>query len=277
LTNCTYSSNVATSPDGYANADKLVEDATTNVHRVSGYGGVMANTTTYTSSFFAKKDERDQLYILIPNSVTSSRNVVVFNLTTGVSSIVSGTNVSAHSMVDYGNGWYRCIATFITATVSGTNLIGIWEGSESYTGDGTSGLYLWGYMNEAGAYATSYIGPTLGSTVTRLADAASKTGISSLIGQTEGTLFVEFLKDNSDVGTISINDGTSQNRVYLGYSGANFIGQVRSGGGAAQAAFSSPLNVGEVYKCAIAYKLNDFVLYINGVQISKPSIQDPPY
>jgi hypothetical protein len=74
----------------------------------------MANTTTYTSSFFAKKDERDQLYILIPLSVTSSRNVVVFNLTTGVSSIVSGTDVSAHSMVDYGNGWYRCIATFIT-------------------------------------------------------------------------------------------------------------------------------------------------------------------
>jgi hypothetical protein len=50
--------------------------------------------------------------------------------------------------------------------------------------------YIYGAQLEAGAYATSYI-PTLGAAVTRGLDACSKTGISSLIGQTEGTLFVE--------------------------------------------------------------------------------------
>jgi hypothetical protein len=269
LTNCTYSSNVATSPDGYANADKLVEDATTNVHRVSGYGGVMANTTTYTSSFFAKKDERDQLYILIPNSVTSSRNVVVFNLTTGVSSIVSGTNVSAHSMVDYGNGWYRCIATFITATVSGTNLIGIWEGSESYTGDGTSGLYLWGYMNEAGAYATSYIGPTSGTAVTRLADACSKTGISSLIGQTEGTLYFEFDYKYGQINTSLFDTSLSSNdNIYLLALSDFSLRMWIFVGGVNQVAISTVTIPTEGrHKVAMAYKENDCAFYLDGVQI----------
>jgi hypothetical protein len=268
LSSVTYSSNVATSPDGYTNADKLVEDATTNVHRVSGFGGTMANTTTYTSSFFAKKGERDQVYILIPASVTSSRNVLVFNLTTGVSSIQSGTNVSAHSMVDYGNGWYRCIATFTTATVSGNNLLGIWVGGESYAGDGTSGLFLWGYMNELGAYATSYI-PTLGAAVTRLADAAFKTGVSSLIGQTEGTLFAEVdLSTQTTTGLfrriLMISEGDENTSTYLRVTETNTL-QFVSFNGTVQALINSlSPTVGRI-KVAAAYKANDFILYINGV------------
>jgi len=43
---------------------------------------------------------------------------------------------------------------------------------------------------EDGSYATSYI-PTVATIQTRNADVISKTGISSLIGQTEGTLFCE--------------------------------------------------------------------------------------
>jgi hypothetical protein len=189
----------------------------------------------------------------------ASSQYVVYNIQNGT--IVGSTGDVTASITSVGSGWYRLTYTrAMAASGSPNHRIGLADdtGSETYTGSNKQTL-IYGCQIEAGAYPTSYIGPTLGAAVTRLADSASKTGISSLIGQTEGTLFVEFLKDNSDVGTISINDGTSQNRVYLGYSGANFIGQVRSGGGAAQAAFSSPLNVGEVYKCAIAYKLNDFV------------------
>jgi hypothetical protein len=51
-------------------------------------------------------------------------------------------------------------------------------------------LHLWGAQLEAGAYPTSYI-PTTTATVTRNADAISKTGISDLIGQTEGVLFLK--------------------------------------------------------------------------------------
>jgi hypothetical protein len=51
-------------------------------------------------------------------------------------------------------------------------------------------FFIWGAQLEAGSNATSYI-PTVASTVTRNADVISKTGISSLIGQTEGTLYAE--------------------------------------------------------------------------------------
>ena len=53
-------------------------------------------------------------------------------------------------------------------------------------------LYLYGLQVEKNvSYPTSYI-PTNGSAVTRVADSCSKTGISSLIGQTEGTIYAEF-------------------------------------------------------------------------------------
>jgi hypothetical protein len=72
---------------------------------------------------------------------------------------------------------------------------------------------------EQGAYPTSYI-PTVASTVTRNADVISKTGISSLIGQTEGVLFVEsaVLANDLTNRVISISDGTTNNRVFINYS-----------------------------------------------------------
>jgi hypothetical protein len=70
-----------------------------------------------------------------------------------------------------------------------TNLEG--DNNKTFAGNGlTTNLYVYGAQLEAGSYATSYC-PTLAAAVTRGADAASKTGISSLIGQTEGTLFAE--------------------------------------------------------------------------------------
>lgn len=270
-TNVTISTNATTSPDGYSNADKIVENTTNAVHRISGFGGVMSSGTTYTSSFFAKKAERDQVYILIPTSVAATRTVLVFNLTTGVSSVVSGSSATSHSMVDYGNGWYRCIVTFTTTAV-GTNLIGIYNGAEDYAGTTDFGLFLYGLMNEAGSYASSYVN-TLAASVTRGADSCSKTGISSLIGQTEGTMFVEGTIVANDSGTnrriISISDNTTLNQIQifnrLNTSKLECDGNVS---GVTQFSFqSSDVGFNTTFKAAVAYKENDIAFYVNGVQI----------
>jgi hypothetical protein len=69
---------------------------------------------------------------------------------------------------------------------------------------------------ETGANSTSYI-PTTSASVTRNADVISKTGISSLIGQTEGTVFVDA---NLNVNTnerrlITISNGTETQRIFV--------------------------------------------------------------
>jgi hypothetical protein len=132
---------------------------------------------------------------------------------------------------------------------------------------------MWGaQLESSAAYATSYI-PTTTAAVTRLADAASKTGITSLIGQTEGTLFVDFvykpiLASGQDTYRVSLSDGTYTNRCSLivdaatiGFTNTMYItcGSVSTN--------TFPVVDGERYVLAFAYKNNNFAFYVNGVQV----------
>jgi len=155
-------------------------------------------------------------------------------------------------------GWDRLKIENVTALVNTFNL-------NTFGGVTARTVYLWGAQIEAGSYATSYI-PTLAAVSTRGADSCLKTGISSLIGQTEGVMFLDFEKTTNDIAVVQISDGTTSNRIYVGVSGTNIICQVRSGGGTAQAFFTFAATNDTRYKCAIAYKENDFVFYINGNQ-----------
>ena len=181
------------------------------------------------------------------------------------------------------NGTEQKVLWHSTSDTSETTVTGEWQRfelsrnglSNSWAGLGlnssvstvdTADILVYGFQAEQGSYATTLIN-TQGSSVTRNADTCSITNVADRIGQTEGVIFVDFKKEHNGVETWSINDGTSQNRVYMGFNGTNFISQVRSSGGAAQASFTTSLSNNTRYKCALAYKLNDFVLYINGVQI----------
>jgi len=132
---------------------------------------------------------------------------------------------------------------------------------------------VYGFQFEANAsYASSYI-PTLSTSVTRVADAASKTGISSLIGQTEGTVMVEY--DQSLIGQsatrriFALNDGTSANRITAYISSTNKIDfYVRnSSGDLFYETAASYGNTKGVHKIAAAYKDGDYAVYFDGVQI----------
>jgi hypothetical protein len=122
-------------------------------------------------------------------------------------------------------------------------------------------------QHEVGAYATSYI-PTLGASVTRVADAASKTGITSLIGQTEGTLFADVdLQLNGDSAGILAITGTGVSFIYLFTAAStNVLNANVYLSSAPQANMTYTLPSSGRYKIAIGYKANDFVLYVNGVQ-----------
>jgi hypothetical protein len=133
-----------------------------------------------------------------------------------------------------------------------------------------NGIYLWGAQLEVGSNATSYI-PTLASAVTRNADLISKTGISDLIGQSEGTFYLEFNSGKNDLTNylFSLTDGTINNRISIYKSASDKISSQIRVGGVIQAisdTFSSIENT--IYKCAVVYSNNYFAFYVNGIQVT---------
>lgn len=179
-TRTTIIQNSVIAPNGTLTADKLIDDTTASAsHQISRV--VSVSSGTYTMSVFAKKGEYN--FIRFWEDVQTGRQAF-FNLDTGVATNV---NMNSVSIVNFGNGWYRCIATIntpsagnfgfrINLTPNGT--------TTTYNGTGTNGVFIWGAQLEAGANYTSYI-PTVASTVTRNADVISKTGLSGITSITE--------------------------------------------------------------------------------------------
>jgi hypothetical protein len=135
----------------------------------------------------------------------------------------------------------------------------------------TADFLAWGFQLEASSYPTSYI-PTTSASATRVADACSKTGISSLIGQTEGVLFIDFVW-NQLTGTGSYpriieawNDGNNYIQLF-NVAGSETVYYEIANGGAIQFSGNTTMNLGR-NKLALAYKLNDCVFYKNGFLIA---------
>ena len=126
---------------------------------------------------------------------------------------------------------------------------------------------------ELGAFATTWV-PTTNATVTRNADTASRTGVSSWIGQTQGTIFAEInlakLLGIQSRYILVISDNTANNRIYIGFSGASsnvLRARIFSGGVQQTSIDTGTISSLGTYKLAFAYNNNDAVLYVNGVQI----------
>lgn len=267
-TGSTATANAIVSPDGYTNADLLTESSTNADHAFYDIVSYFVSGTTYTLSFFAKANGRTKVEVVSANSGTCPNGR--FDLAAKTAT-ATGTSFGA-KIEDYGNGWFRCS---VSRVAPNTGLDVPYHamvqsfGTITYTGDGTSGMYFWGMQTEAGAYATSYI-PTLAASVTRVADAASKTGISSLIGQTEGTLFVEFnFNGNYDANGIVAIDvlGAGGNEAYIFITGAGQLRLELYLASVIQASITTSIGAVGRKKIAFAYKANDFVGYMNGVQV----------
>jgi hypothetical protein len=181
-------------------------------------------------------------------------------------SITIGTPTACTAtIVNMGSGWYRVTATITTGAIPvgfPTYLMRL--PSTLSTGQG----FLTALPQlELGAYATTFI-PTTTAAVTRIADAASKTGVSSLIGQTEGTLFVDItLTSRSSFSYFAIapNLGATNTYIGIGISASSISFEVVNSG--IQVAYSFPNTSTGSFKLAFAYKANDFVAYVNGALV----------
>ena len=283
--NTTLVANAATSPQGVENAYSITAGTNNNYHRI--FDSITTTSgTNYTVSIFAKANGHNFILFRLSTIGGGNKNVS-FNLSTAAvdfeSSAVNDANVEP-----YGNGWYRCSITF-TADVGSmsiyirsqpTTQVGVNDGINQYVGNGTDGIQIYGAETEAGSYATSYI-PTYSVSATRAVDVCSKTNASDVIGQTEGTLFVEAnLTDVADSSTTrgiaELNDGGTFNRISLF---RNLNGTIRlfvRVGGTAQMdqTFATPPSGNT--KIGIGYATNDIVLYVNGTQVASDNSASIP-
>lgn len=184
-TNLNVTANAIVAPDGALTSDLLIATSTSGVHSINETQTVTA--ASHTQSVYAKAGGYSWLTISMDGS-----NFVYYDLANGVLGNV-GTNHTA-TITAVGNGWYRCTATqtFIAGTKTVYFNVASANGTFSFAGDGTSGLYIWGAQLEAGAFATSYI-PTVAAQVTRAADSAVMTGtnFSSWFNYNESTFYAE--------------------------------------------------------------------------------------
>ena len=268
--NTTESSNVAVAPNGTLTADKLIENSGAGFKSIDQVLAISA--LTYTFSIYAKAVERSIVQLLWSGG--ASTNFANFNLATGT--VTAGTYTSA-TITPAGSGWFRLSITSALAAGTYSGIVSLQTNASatraaSYTGDGTSGFFIWGAQMEAGAFPTSYI-PTTTATATRAADVASITGtaFSSWYRQDEGTVFAEWVKNgSSNFQTMAaFSDGTSNNLIALTHGSGAPTNNARfdvNTGGVSQVTLVLVTGsvVGTSYKNTGTYKVNDFAAASNG-------------
>jgi hypothetical protein len=263
-------SNTVIAPDGTLTGDRLQEDTTANLSHWVRQTVSVTSGTTYTWSVYLKNDNRRYAQLTLgDNAVAFGSAFIVLDLQNGTI-ISSGAAVLASTISPVGNGWYRASVTAaaIATTSSAYAYVLLHnETTTTYTGDGFSGIYIWGAQLEAGAFPTSYI-PTVASQVTRSADAASMTGanFSSWYRADEGTLYGEAVT-RTNVAIFTAWDGTQNNRVAIASRASGIIGS--SGfviyNNTAQTAFT--FTHANNNKVALAYANNDVATTLNGAAV----------
>ena len=128
---------------------------------------------------------------------------------------------------------------------------------------------IWGAQLEQNSYSTSYI-KTVGTVQSRSADTASGSGSSTVINSSEGVLYFEgsALANDGTNRTISFSDGTSANRVFIGYSSGDKITCSFQIASSAVYGFDFTTDINVNSKLALKYKENDFALWVNGVEVN---------
>ena len=268
--------NASIAPDGTLSASKIYADSSTNAPAI--YQQIYTTDATpeiLTFSVFAKAGQPNRYLQLFAGSGDVDGNPFAnFNLFNGT---ISRDDSSIASIEDHGNGWYRCIITFTTVSTSGIVINPVIylidhnaERGVQMTGDGYSGLYIWGAQLETGSFPTSYI-KTTGADATRRADDVSITGenFSSWYRQDEGSLFFEASTFDRDDGQarLTISDGTDSNRFYFGFLGSNILKVDSATQGSNIVNYDinfDDLSLGEYHKRSFGLKKDDFAVCING-------------
>ena len=160
---------------------------------------------------------------------------------------------------------------YLTSTFGATATSNLYGNLDDLSATATT-FEIWGAQLEENSYATSYIknaGTALG--VTRVADTASGSGSSTVINSTEGVLYAEIsaLANDGIEKVFSLNSGSFSNRVQIGYTAiSNQINAFVQSNGVYSLNVTEILSdTTQINKIAVRYSLNNFSLWVNGVEV----------
>jgi hypothetical protein len=262
---------VAASPDGTQNADKLIPNTVSTQHYAQ-QAITLANNTVYALTVYAKASELIAIRLSLGTKAGAFPGAY-FNLSTGVVTNEVSSPVST-SITPVGNGWYRCTVVANSGTGGTAPQFRVWAISGvntiSFAGNDSDGVLVWGAQVEAGAFATSYI-PTTTTSLTRNADAVTMTGtnFSDWYNASEGAISVT-LQSLPNAGTsvsraVCINDGTANNSLISAWVNASTTMRSRLVvGGATQFQFTGAVDPTNKNTICTAYKENNFAASFNG-------------
>jgi uncharacterized protein YaiE (UPF0345 family) len=253
--------NLALRSEEFDNAvwTKLSDSSVVSNSVISPNGTLTADTLNFNSSIGSRVEQSVNL-TTTGNYTFSFYGRADSNKTVGIRTGISGSSTFNVTLT---SEWQRFS---VTQTLSVAGLA--YPQIRSIDSSGGN-IYIWGAQLEAGSNATSYI-PTVASAVTRNADVISKTGISSLIGQTEGTLYanVKFNSLGSLDSWLTISSNTNANWIFIGKASNKIRAYVKGNGIVVFDNQVTNITSGQFMKIAIAYKTSDIALYINGSLIA---------
>ena len=276
--NATPTQSTEETPDGDTTNKyiKLIDDGGGGTGEIIVYQNITVSASTkYTASVFLKADQLAFARLRANGYDGGIDGTQYFGLS-GAGTKGAAVALDDSTIEAYPNGWYRCSITW-TQGAADTSfqfriIVADSISNSTVDRDGTSSIFVWGAQVEEGPIATSYI-PTTTASVTRNKDDISLTGASDLIGQSEGTIYVE-VDWRRTAGTtqflLAASDGTISNSIFISNDSSPVqlrMYAVSGGPTVTQQGEASTAYTG-IQKIAFAYKTDDFELYRNGSSIS---------
>ena len=273
-------------PAGTYTATKLISsDAANSYSQIFdtlglGSGGMQ--------SFWAKKGTHNVIGIFDYSGGSGVRGW--FDLNTGEHRCEGGSKVAAGvqsngndtnntNMVEYPNGWYRCIYYQSKhMTYNHTRIVDF--DSDREAAASSNSIYIWGMQAEAGGktFATSLIPCDTGlmpGTISRGTDFAyidgtTGTEFDDIYRTDEGTFVLDWFNNpagnHNDGYVFTVDDGSGNNRIGAVNSNSYQV-TVTSGGSSQGNRDLGSINSG-ANKMAFTYKLNDQATSLNGSDAS---------
>lgn len=265
-TNLVQTTPTATPPDGIsASVNKIAASAVAGSHYLQNSITVTSGAA-YTWSIFIKADGITSVSILMAQNSSPFTNHanIVYDLSAGT---ITSASSGSGTITAFGNGWYRLTATGTTSSTSELYRLSLLNPGASFTGDGVSGVLLWGTQWEAGAFATSYI-PTTTTALTRNADVATMMGtnFSDWYTASAGGVIARVLPSTVS-GTrpaLQFDDATANEVITLRGITTNPELVIVDGGSPQAQIDAGTISANTVYNLGAAWNTNNCAAAVNG-------------